>query len=152
GIAFNPYRAAALLDDTVHGRQTQSGALTRLLRCVERFKQMALDLLIHSRTAVTNLEHHVLARFYNPLQADSGIVEFYVAGIDGELASLWHGVSGIHREVHNDLIELGGVCAYQSERRFHVRDYLNVFPKERLQHVSVVPDNVIQIQHPGLEN
>ena len=50
------------------------------------------------------------------------LVEVDVGGRDGQLAALGHGVAGVDRQVHDDLLDLAGVGLDQPEVAARDRD------------------------------
>ena len=62
GLAVDPDVPAALLDDAVHGRQPEPGALAGRLGREERLERVLRTVGVHAAAGVAHREHHVLAR------------------------------------------------------------------------------------------
>src|SRR3989338_369136 len=88
--------AAVLLDDAVADGQAQAGAPAGGLGGEEGVVDLAQVLRGDADAGVADLD------------LDAAVV---VAGADGELAALRHGVAGVDQQVQEDLLELAGVAA-----------------------------------------
>src|SRR5437764_11075925 len=61
GFAINPNEPAALLDDAVHGRQSEPCPLSLAFGREEWFEDVTLRLSIHAMAGVANGKQHILA-------------------------------------------------------------------------------------------
>ena len=61
------------------------------------------------------------------------LIQLYVGGFDGEFPPVGHGVSGVYRQVHEDLVDLSGIGLDGPEILF-----------EHLYKFDVLFDNAVQ--------
>ena len=58
-------------------------------------------------------------------------VERDVGGLDGQLSAVRHGVAGIDRQVHDDLLDLSGIGFDRADVRARNHDQIDVFADQR---------------------
>ena len=101
--------AVALLDDSKASCKTQASAFAVRLGGKKRFKQMRFNLIGHTCACVCNGQRNVvtsphIVECFNliPVQTD-------IRSHDGQFTTLWHGIAGIHCQIHEELFNLTGI-------------------------------------------
>ena len=116
---------AALLDDPVDGRESESRSLAFLFCGEEGLEQMRLRLLIHAATGVLDRQHHVRTGI-DRLEIPSGLVnDLDAAGFNGQGSAGRHGVVRVDRQVHDDLLDLSGIGLDHADVRIEHRAELD---------------------------
>src|SRR5207247_6923394 len=105
-LAIHLDKAAALLDDSIHGRQAQPGPLAHFLGGEEGFENMRLDRLLDAASGIAHGEHDVSAGRTIQLEAGALFVDFEVSGLERQPADARHGVPGVDYQVQAHLLEL----------------------------------------------
>ena len=80
------------------------------------------------------------------------LVELDVRGLDGQLAALRHGVAGVDGQVHQDLFDLAGVGPHRAQSHGRPDGELDVLADEAREHLAGFFDEVVQVEHPRLQN
>ena len=80
------------------------------------------------------------------------VVHLDVRRFDGELAALRHGISGVHRQVHDHLLDLAAVGLHGAESRGKLGGELDVFTEQPPQHPLSLADENIQVENGGLQD
>ena len=104
-------RAARLVDDAVHHRESESGALPDFLRREERLEDALLHLVRHSDARVAHDERRrsrAVPRSAEPSTLCRG---------DGERSAGRHRVARVDGEIEQHLLELSAVGAHARQRR-----------------------------------
>ena len=113
---------------------------------------MRLEFLVHPAARVGHDEHHVRARIdAHPLSCMC-LVHVHGGGLEGQGASLGHGVPRVDDKIQDDLLELPGVGSHVT-RVFGLKDFQldalsDQTPKEAF-HRAYDP---IQVEHLRLEH
>src|SRR3954466_3585726 len=102
-LAVNPNVAAALLDDAVHGGESQPSALTNFFGSEERLEDARFHLLRHSQSGIAYRDHYVTSRSHRDVIPCIGIVEIDVRSFDRQLPAAWHRIARVHGKIHNHL-------------------------------------------------
>ena len=139
-------RTAALVDDAIHGREAEPGALPQLLRRVERLEEMTQDRAVHADAGVADGEHHVRAGTRAWMLGGVSLVEFHVRGLDRQHAAARHRVAGVEREIEDHLFNLARIGADTVERVRRPRSQVDVFSDEPAQR-SVMRTTIAQIDN-----
>ncbi len=109
--------AVVRLNDAVHHRQAQPGALIDVLRGKERLEDACLRVGVHPRACVADGEPHVAARLQMQMLARQVGVDPH--GPDGHVQHALarialHGLCGIGNQVHNYLLQLSGIAEHEA--------------------------------------
>src|SRR5207253_3254047 len=105
----DPDGAAALPDNSIGGRETKSGAPAAFLGSEERLKQVALLFLVHPDARIYHRDGDIIARLHAQLPRRNILRDLEGFGLDHELAPIWHGITSIHHQVHDDLLQPAGI-------------------------------------------
>ena len=97
---------AALLGEAVGHAQPQPGTVTFRLGGEERFEGLLDDFSGHADAGIGNRQQHVLPGRDVSLGAGVVLVEHGITQLQGQLAALGHGITGIDRQVQHHLFEL----------------------------------------------
>ena len=143
-LRVHPDVAAALLDESVYRGQPEPGPLAWCFRCVERFEQVTAHLFGHARACVRDGQLDEVSG-HNRRQSGYAGARTDVRRRDGQGSTVWHRVPRVHHQVQNDLVNMPGVGAYQSQRRVKMRDELNVLANQVANHVNVVREQCGQV-------
>ena len=150
--ALNLDAAAALFDDPIDGREPEPRSFPLFLRGEERLKDVRLCRGIHPAPGVTHYQLHIRTRLGGSELASRGLGRLDVAGLDRELASLWHGVTSVDGQVHDDLLELAGISFHPTQGGVHPGDQLDILADQAPQHFLKVPDDGIEVHHLRIEH
>ena len=101
--------AAGLLDDAVDGGEPESGALAHLFGREERLEYLVDDRCRDAGAGIDDFDQHVVGRGHALGVIALALLAGDVGGAQREPAALGHGVTGVDREVHDHLLELGNV-------------------------------------------
>ena len=74
-------------------------------------------------------------------------VQFHAGGLDQQLAAEWHGIPGVHREVHDHLLEVMRIGADRTVDGLERDAHLDVLPHQAREHRPQVLDHAVEIQH-----
>src|SRR5207245_1832729 len=102
-LAFDLDMSAALFDNAVHGRQTESRTLAKFFGCEERLECPGSSFFVHASAGIADLKHRVLA---GTDVLVGRFVESCVGGSEHKRAAVRHGVASVEHEVHQDLLDL----------------------------------------------
>ena len=87
------------------------------------------------------------------MRSGVGLVQFDVRRLDGELAALGHGVAGVDRQVHEDLLDLAGVGLDAAQVRLEGgRPGATSSPMSRRSIFSASAHDLVEVQHLGCEH
>ena len=75
-----------------------------------------------------------------------------LVGIDGQGASMRHGVTGIDGQVEQDLLELDGVGLDPERQRVELEDDRNVFAYQTLEQGHEITNNPVKIQRDRVQH
>src|SRR5664279_6188808 len=92
----------------VYKRQTQSGAFAFFLGGEERFEDPRLGFVVHARARVGHLDLDVGTRT-KWREFDRLRLDHYIAGGNPNSAAQPHGVSGIHHQIQDYLLQLAAI-------------------------------------------
>ena len=76
----------------------------------------------------------------------------HLPGLQGENPSVGHGVPGVHRQVQKDLVELPRVHPNPPDPLLGTEVDLDVLPQKALEHLQGLPDPLVEIHHPRLQD
>jgi hypothetical protein len=133
-LAVHADVTAALLHDAEHRRQAQSRAFAHGLRREEGLEDPPARRRVHAGARVADRDHDVVARRHADVGARVRRVELHVRRLDRELSPLRHGVARVHREVHDDLLDLPWVRQNAPQIRPARERELDVLTEESAQH------------------
>src|SRR5690242_1888497 len=113
--AFHPDVAVALFYDAVDSGESQPSAFSAFFGGEERFKDMGQNSGIHPRSGVGYGEEHVISDPRTRMGPGISLVQSGVGGLDFQLAAGGHGVTGIDRQIHDDLVDLALVGLHTAQ-------------------------------------
>src|SRR5687767_11271587 len=105
---------AALVDDAMHHRQSQSSPFPDILGGKKRFENPALTLDIDAVTGITDRQSDIAARFDTGMPVGLAIIEIDASGFDPQRAAIRHRVAGVEREIQHHLLELAWIGLNQA--------------------------------------
>ena len=73
-------------------------------------------------------------------------IQFDVGGFNDQSPAFRHGVSGIHDEVQNDLLDLPRIGLHLPETRSGERHNIDVFTDQAMKHFVHIGDDAVEIQ------
>jgi hypothetical protein len=141
----------ALLDDAEDGGKAQTGAFADALRGEERLENTLARRPRHAGARVRNRQHHVRSGRDAGVQRCIGCVELHVGYLDAELTSVGHGVSCIHRQVHDDLLELGGVGLDSAHTVYRKQRQRDIGSEQTLQQAFHLQNELAEVEHLRLQ-
>ena len=145
-LAVNIDPALVLLDDSENGGQSQPRAFAHALGGEERFKNSRQIFGGYAATGVAHAQARITTGSRMHRLRGGDFVKFHSGGFDDESSALGHGVAGIHREVHQDLIHHPGVRVDEQRCGRVVKLQTHVFAQDALEHFGDVDDDVVQIE------
>ena len=80
------------------------------------------------------------------------LVELHVGRLDRELAAVRHGVTGVHREVHGDLLDLAWIDLHLAEPGCEQHGQLDILADESPEQALHSRQGVVQVDDPGLQD
>ncbi len=104
--------AIVLLDDAIDLRQAQSSTLTRRLGGEERFEQVGQVLRRNAGAVVAHRQAHPRARGQVGQRRRLARRQRQRRQAEGEMTAVGHGVAGVEGQVHQHLLQLGGVAMH----------------------------------------
>src|SRR5215469_2120491 len=152
GLAVNPDITAALFHDSVDGRKSKPSAAAALFSGEKRFENVRHSLLVHAHTGIGNGEHHVPTGFYRGVLYGIACIEVGVTGFDDKASALRHRVARVDHQVHDDLLDLRGVCFHLTDIFSNARDHLDPLIHQTAQKGIEIQHDLVQIENFGLQN
>src|SRR4029077_13502587 len=116
-FAIDLDRAAALLNDAVHRRQSEAGPVAGAFGGEERLEDVSRGLGVHAAAGIADRQLH-------PPPA----IGLDIRQNDADLTAAGHRVARVDGEVHQDLFDRAVVGADEAERLLADADQLDVFP------------------------
>src|SRR5262249_35259945 len=101
--------AAGLLDDAVDGGEPEAGALAHLFGREERLEYLVDDRRRDAGAGIDNFNQHVIRRRHTLGVIALALLAGDVGRAQRKPAAVGHGITGIHGEVYNHLLELRNV-------------------------------------------
>ncbi len=92
--------AAALFYDSIHRRQSQSGAFAFFFGSEERLEHAGLRLRVHAAAGIGHCEHHVFAGQHSTAATRVFFVQLFVPRFQSHLAAFRHGIACVDDQVH----------------------------------------------------
>ena len=149
-FAVDPDAAAALLDDSVDGREPEAGPLR--LGGEKGLEEVGLDLLAHPGPSVAHRQYRVDPRLRKSQPVGFPFAQIYACRPDDEAAPLRHRLPGIDHQVHDHLLDLARIGFQPHRVPAELGDQLDVLPDQAAQHGLEVGDDAVQVQHLRLEH
>ena len=95
-----------LFHNPMDDREAQPGPFAGLLRRKERLKELGDRVFIHAASGIGDRQDAIMAWIEIQMLPGKRLIEFNLAGLDPQRSPFGHGVSCIHREIHQDLLQL----------------------------------------------
>src|SRR5512139_1228959 len=99
-----------LLDDTIGYRQPEACPLANFLGSKEWLEDSFHGFVIDPDTCVGNGNNYVLSMRRKIIKRLRPRFDLDLPGRDGKEATLWHGITRICRQIHQNLLDLSPVC------------------------------------------
>src|SRR5262249_53223236 len=80
------------------------------------------------------------------------LVQVDIRSLNGKFAATRHRVARVHHQVHDDLLELGTVCANGAQIRGENSAHSDVFTDQASKHLLKILHECIEIEDLGLQN
>ena len=103
-------------------------------------------------TSVADQQRHVRPRRDLRMPRRVRFVHFHVRRPDGQRPAVRHGIHGVHRQVHQHLVQLPRIGHDGPLRGIGLDDQLDIFPDQALQHGLVLGHQAAQIHRSGLDD
>ncbi len=148
-FAVQPDVSAALLHRAVHRSEAQPGSLADGLGREERLEDPGLGLRVHPRPRIGDGQHDVAPRGNgDPIGGILG-VEIDVLCFDREASTIRHRITRVHREIHDDLLELARVGLHGPAIGCDPDPDRHVLAQQTAQQLFQLQDEFVQAQHLG---
>src|SRR6185369_53297 len=144
--------APGLLHDTEHRSEAESRPAIFPFGGEERLVYPRLNRSAHAATGVRHSEHHVRSGDDANVELCIRSVQLHVGGLDRQPATVWHGIAGVHDQVHQDLLQLICVCVNRPEIAFTQHAHLDILTDQSCEHALHVRDHFIEIQDGELQD
>src|SRR5690242_10574095 len=102
-LAAHIQESPVLLDDPVHGWQSESGPLADFFRGKEGFEYTVEGCCVHAGTCIRHAKLDISTRTAVGMHAYEVLGHLDVSGLQYDLASLWHRVAGVPDQIHDHL-------------------------------------------------
>ena len=107
--------------------------------------------LVHPRARVGHLQQDVGTRGGLQVPGRRLGTKLHVGRPQGENSPFGHGVPGVHRQVHQHLLELGGVHPNQTQVLPGAETDLHVLPQKTVEQTEAFLDPFVQVHHLGVQ-
>ncbi len=151
-FAVYPDVSAALLHDSVHGREAQAGAAALRFGGEKWLEDARLSGGVHADAGVADGEHHVGARVNDGVLRGVIAIELHVGSFDGQAAAVGHGVARVDYEVQGDLLDLAGVGFHAAEIGAGQKREFDIGADDARNHLNHSGDDFVQIQNARLQH
>nr|GEU28229.1 hypothetical protein [Tanacetum cinerariifolium] len=141
--------AARLLDQAIHHRQAEAGALAFRLGGKERFERLRQHLCRHAAARVADGNHDVLAGRDVGMALAVRAVEQGIVDFDGEPAGAFHGVARIDGQVQDRVFHLGHVDGSAPQAAGHHGLDFHFGAQRAAQHVFHAVEQAADLDHLG---
>src|SRR5579862_4283000 len=145
-------KSAVLPNDAVNRGEPETGAFAQFLGGEERLENAVDGGRVHSRSRVGDRKHHVVAGARERLVSTVFRVEDDKRGLDEQGATFGHGVASVDAEIHQHLLDLGGVGADQGERWSENGLDFDIAANHFFEEVESFGDALVQVDIARLEN
>src|SRR5260370_18224609 len=135
---------AALFHDAIDGEKPESGAPAAFLRRVKRLENVGARIGRHADTGVCDRQQNVRPWTHDSMIAGICRVEIDVARFNEDPAAIRQGVTRIHDQIHDDLLDLTRISLDRSNVFRHKCLYRDVFAHQP-------PEELVEIHHDGVE-
>src|SRR4030042_357610 len=115
-LASHLYLASVTFNDAVGGAQSQPRSLADVFRGEKWVENPGKVFFRNALPGIREFNHDLFAL---PVKR----------GGDGQGSASVHGLCGVHRNIHEDLLEMAGVAAREGKRRFQILDDPDVVEK-----------------------
>ena len=99
-----------------------------------------------------DLQLHVAPRLHLGVRSREPFFEIDIRGLDQQRSAVGHRVARVDRQIHQDLVQLPGVCQHASQRRAQNGFQPDIFADYPPQHLLHLNDDVVQVHFLGLNN
>ena len=108
-LAVNFHVPARLLDEPIHLREPQPGAVSNFLGREEGIKGPCYHVRRHTGARVGHGQHDVLTREHFRLRGGILFIEMNIGRFERQLAAIWHRVASVDGEIENCQLQLVGI-------------------------------------------
>ena len=151
-LAVDPDVAAALLNDSEYGRQSQPRALALLFRGEEGLENALLGRFVHAGSGIADRQHHVWPRRDPEVLFGIAGIELDVLRLDGEVPPAGHGVAGIDHQVHQHLLQVPRVGLHLPEVLPRHRPDRDVLADQAANHLVHAGDDLVEVENARLQD
>ncbi len=113
GLAMDLDEPAVALHNPQYRGQTQPRSLAQFLGGEKRIVDFVQMLRRNALPGIGHTQAHVTSRLGAGGHPGERFIEFLILQFEGERAAFRHGVAGVDTQIHQDLVQLGGVTAHQ---------------------------------------
>ena len=72
-------------------------------------------------------------------------IKGHIGCFDGDFAAMRHGIAGVDHQIHQNLLNLGGVYFYRSQTRGQGCFEIYIFANHAAKHFVKIGDNLIEV-------
>ena len=136
----------------VDHREPEPGALPGLLRGEEWLEDARLGGRVHPHAGVHDSQDRVRTGRQGLGPVGRGRLDLDAVGLDTQGAAARHGVARVHRQVHQDLLELARVGVDVPGPRSQSEEQLDVLADEPPQHPADLVDHRVEVEVLALQH
>ncbi len=145
-FAVHPDAAPALFDDAVDRGEAEPRTSSQVLGGEERLEDPRPRRLVHPDARVADRQHHVRPGLHRCMPVGVRLIEHHVPCLDGQRTAVGHGVPGVDREVHDDLLHLAGIGSDAALVVGRSHNQPDVLADQALQHAPKIRRQPAQVQ------
>ena len=135
-----------LADDAIDGGESQAGPFADLLGGEKRLKNAGARGFVHSAAGVLDRQERIIHGARLKIDATRIHIQQGIAGSDGQLPPLRHGVARIDGQVQEHLLDLAGIGLHQPKIGGQIGDKIDVFADKASEHLLEVGDEIIEVE------
>ena len=149
-LHFDP--AVMLLEHAIDGSHAHARAFAWFLGGEERLEDAAHGGRVHPVSAVFHRQADVAAELGLRIAPAVSLVDLDGRRRESKPAAIGHGVTGIKRKIHNDLIDATRIGENERKLRRQACVDCDVFADHTAKHADRLLDDFIQLQGPALDH
>ena len=115
GSEFGINKAAGLFDDPVDRRESKAGALADFFGGEKRLEDLLYNVGWNAGPGVADFNQNIIGSGHAFVCEVFAFRGRNIGRAQGELSAVRHGIAGVDREVHNDLLELRNIDLHRPQ-------------------------------------
>jgi hypothetical protein len=112
---------------------------------------MGLGLRVHPTSGIGDAQQDIPSFRQPEVHTQTLVRKVHVDRLEGQFPPLGHGVPGVHAQIHDHLLDLSRIRLDFSKLPVGADQHLDVLAQKPRQHFSHSREELIQVQHHGLD-